>query len=77
MLTSNYINRAARLLDQVGELRPGYLHDGSSPLEGAVEPCHSVGGGKCAQPATKKKFVRVNVTFQVDSSTGEVRAVRK
>jgi len=78
MLTRREINRVARLMDQVGELRPGFLQDGTSNLEGAVEPCHSVGiMGKSSKNGSPKKTVRLHVSFETDEATGEIRVVRR
>lgn len=78
MLTHAYINKVARLMDQIGELRPGFLQDAATPLEGSMEPCSSV-GGKRAQVRSSKgiRSVRVWVAFETDEATGEIRAVQK
>lgn len=76
MLTRREINKVARLMDQVGELRPGFLHDGASNLEGAVEPCHPVAANtKSKRP--KRNVVRMRVVFETDPATGEVRVIRR
>ena len=80
MLTQSYINKVARLMDQIGELRPGFLQDSASSLEGSVVPCQSIGAKHSSREVASKnamKSVRVEVVFETDESTGEVRAVQK
>lgn len=77
MLTQSYINKISRLMDQVGELRPGFLHDGATPLEGSAEPCSSTGRNRRAKRNANGKTVQVNVVFETDKSTGEIRTVLK
>jgi hypothetical protein len=77
MLSRNYINKVARITSQIGELRPGFLQDEATPLEGAVEPCYSVGRKGRAKKLAGRRPVKVDVEFETDESTGEIRTVLK
>lgn len=78
MLTRKFILKVTRLLDQTGEPRPGFLHDGSSNLggQGTSPELHTVkkarkeksGGGRC---------VTVRLSYETDSVTDEPRLVQK
>lgn len=71
MLPLKYIKKAARLQQQLGEIRPGFLHDNTSAIEGpnnahnAPSPRPSSKGGK-----------HVIVHFEL-STSGEKRMIRK
>ena len=79
MLTHEQIKQAARLMQQVGELRPGFLKDDTSALEG---PEPRAGGTRGARPAklgktSRKtgKTLKVRLVFHEDSETGDVQIV--
>jgi len=80
MLTRKQIKKASRLQQQVGELRPGYLKDGTSNFEGPASTKHS----SCALPKSKSRGktggrsakVKVLLAFQEDPNTGEIRIVQ-
>jgi len=78
MLTLNYILKMARLNDQMGELRPGFLLDGKSGLRGpwdtqepSVKHMRSGGRGKASMGG---KYRLVN---KLDPKTGDVRIVQE
>ena len=76
MLTRAYINRVARLMDQIGELRPGFLQDAASGIEGAAEPCHSVSSER-KSTRKNKRVVRLRVGIGSKASNDKPRAARK
>jgi outer membrane protein assembly factor BamD (BamD/ComL family) len=76
MLTRKQILKVTRLLDQTGEARSGFLHDGQANLRGqntstarsafpGVRPRHK------KTPAEKRVVVRLS--YQSDPKTGEPR----
>lgn len=79
MLTEDEIREVARLHDQVGELRPGYLHDGDACLEGP----HTMPkfGKKSAKTPRRRSSTavtaRVTIAFEEDSKTKELRLIQK
>jgi hypothetical protein len=81
MLTHKQIQKVARLMDQVGELRPGFVHDSDANLDGAVSACQAAVTSRRPRShkrkATGRTSVRVRTVFETDSETGEVRAVQK
>jgi hypothetical protein len=80
MLTQKQIQKVARLMEQVGELRPGFVHDSDANLDGAVSACQPkviVRKRKTANKNTKRKTVRVRVVYETDAETGEERLVQK
>jgi hypothetical protein len=76
MLTRAYINKVARLMDQIGELRPGFLQDSASRLEGATEPCYPASSGRKSS-GKNRKIVRLRVGLGARPSTRKARAARK
>ena len=78
MLTERFIEKVARLTEHFGEVRPGILQDSASPFEGSAVPCHAVGReGRRTASRSSGRAVRVNVVFETDAATGEIRAVQK
>jgi hypothetical protein len=75
MLTRAYIKKVARLRDQIGELRPGFLQDAASGIEGAPEPFRPVvSENKVA--LTDKTVARVRVGVE-SQSIEKARVARK
>ncbi len=80
MLTRKQIRKVARLMDQVGELRPGFLHDADASLDGASSACHAAMPSRRrprGKTAPSSKVVRVRAEFETDKDTGEVQVVQK
>lgn len=79
MLTHSRIRKAAKLMQQVGELRPGFLKEEASAIEGpfaqpgAVSPPNRRSG-----VATRRKGrrLRVRLVFREDTETGEVQIIK-
>ena len=72
MLTLQEILKAGRMLEQTGEPRPGYLHDGADNFEGQ---------GVVAQGAMVSKdndqTVSITLDYEVDEENGDLRIVQK
>jgi len=80
MLTQKQIRKVARLMDQVGELRPGFVRDSDASLDGPVSACQAAVSPRRRRPLKKTllgKSVRVRTVFETDAETGEVRVVQK
>jgi len=82
MLTHAQIKKELRLQHQVGELRPGYLKDGTSNLEGPacarrLLPAPPQTRKKLVTKAPRSKTVKVEVTFDRDPQTQEMRLVQR
>ncbi len=80
MLTLAYIMKVARLLDQTGEPRPGYLHDDKSNLAGQTVPIRD--GILARKRSSRSKHARVKTTkialeYDLDGKTGDLRLARK
>lgn len=81
MLPLKYVLKVARLMDQTGEPRPGFLHDERDNLIGenpAVEgsALRDGGAGHSGQQGTDD-LVEVSLGYEVDSRTGDLRIVQK
>lgn len=83
MLTKDEILKAARLMNQVGELRPGFLNDGAANI-GGPDASHNSNSALRQSRATNRsrirstgKRVKVCLAFQEDPETGEIRIVQK
>ena len=82
MLTEDQIIEAGRLENQVGEPRPGFLHDEAAALVGPALP-------RDASPAFGKVHadtgsnegtsitIEVTMKFEEDPDTGELRLIQK
>ena len=72
MLTLQEILKASRMLEQTGEPRPGYLHDGADNLEGQ---------GTVAQGALvsdgEDMPVTITLGYEIDEENGDLRIVQK
>ena len=87
MLTRQQIAKAARLMDQVGDLRPGFLLDGTRGVDGPTPVYGSVSSGAPIEPLsrTKKKVksahrsgsVKFSIELEKDPVSGEVRITLK
>lgn len=82
MLPLEDILKVAKLLDQTGESRPGFLHDEKANLEGngsGAESCMlSVGEGHTAAAHKRcEKAITVTLEYSEDPTTGDVRIVQK
>jgi hypothetical protein len=66
MLTLKQIFKAARLMHQVGELRPGFLHKDSANIEGPCRPQYP--RTKTTQKSKKKKL---SIIVKKDPISGE------
>lgn len=79
MLTAKYISKVARLLDQTGEPRPGFLHDGTANLSGESAISESVLAPKRKRAKQKKRSKSISITlvYEEDPRTGEPRLVQK
>ena len=82
MLPLKYVLKVARLMDQAGEPRPGFLHDerdnleGESPtVEGSALQEH--GRGHRNRKTKDEISVDVSLAYEVDSRTGDLRIVQK
>lgn len=82
MLTHRRMRKAARLMQQVGELRPGFIKEDEASLEGPV----AHGGAFAVSDSSSAvdspvsgtgRTVRVKLVFQQDQNTGEVQIVRR
>lgn len=76
MLTRAYINKVARLMDQIGELRPGFLQDTASGLEGAAEPVRSVFSERKTSRKSKR-VVRLKIGVGARPTRKKTRAALK
>ena len=81
MLTLEYILKIARLRDQMGDLRPGFIHDQKSNLKGphdsepvAPPPVRYVRSGKVSRGSMKPKY---RLVHKVDPTSGDVRIVQQ
>lgn len=82
MLTRKQISKIARLREQVGELRPGFLHDGAASFEGPTSDHY-----KRAQTSPKRSrrksgkkgaaSVHIKLEYERDPETGETRIIQK
>jgi hypothetical protein len=80
MLTQKQIRKVARLMEQVGELRPGFVRDSDANLDGAVSACQPKAVVRRRKPTSKStsgKTVSVRVVYETDVETGEERLVQK
>jgi hypothetical protein len=81
MLTRKEISEVARLREQVGELRPGFLHDGAASFEGPASDHHTHARtspkGSRRRSGKERGAVRIKLEYQRDSETGEMRIVQK
>ena len=82
MLPLKYVLKVARLMDQTGEPRPGFLHDERDNLQGespAVEgsALHEHGRGRRNRKIKDEISVDVSLAYEVDSRTGDLRIVQK
>ncbi len=82
MLTREYILKVARLLDQTGEPRPGFLHDEKPNLEGQGSAVESPALEERSAAKTKKrgkKGIRIKLTldYEEDPKSGDVRIVQR
>ena len=82
MLTLEYILKVARLLDQTGEPRAGFLLDEASNIEGY----HSQGdAGVLTVPNEAERIsaigdedvIALDLAYEVDEQTGDLRLVQK
>jgi hypothetical protein len=70
-------------MGQVGDLRPGFLHDDSSSLQGPVTPRHlrsafrSTTDGSEAEGPLAPGTVTVKLRKERDPNTGEIRFVQE
>ena len=74
MLTIKQIRKISRLLEQTGESRPGFLHDGADNLEGPAL-CNTFIRDL---PATSPNEVSCRIQgteYIVDNETGDLRLV--
>ena len=78
MLSLPFILEVARLLDQTGEPRPGFLHDEKANLEGQLAPSEL---GVCSMSRLVSlrptNVIRVAFEYVVDPKTGGLRIQRK
>lgn len=82
MLTHEQICKAAKLMQQVGELRSGFIKEEASAIEGPV-----LYGGAFAvskkdisrekESGDSKQKVKINLVFQKDPETGEMMIVKR
>lgn len=84
MLTRKYVRKVARLLDQTGEPRPGFLRDEKANLEGlgsAVEsPALQHGNARSTKKTAgkkKTKAIRIKLDYEEDSECGDLRIVKR
>jgi len=81
MLTHAQIKKVSRLQHQVGELRPGFLKDGTANLEGPANAgrlspaMHRARGGLGTKAHLSRK-IKVAVTFERDPQSGEMQLVQ-
>lgn len=81
MLTLNYVLKVARLLDQTGEPRPGFLHDEKANLRGqdagrANDYADSVEADARDQGGARTG-TNVVLEYEEDPLTGDVRIVQR
>ncbi len=82
MLSLKDILKVGRLLDQTGEPRPGFLHDGTDNLEGqgkSVQTGAQLINTGSAEPedGVETKSVKLSLEYEEDPKTGEVRVVQR
>ena len=82
MLTLEQKLKAARLMSQVGDPRPGHFREDDSCLIGptpiqAPGTNHSVGGTPESREANGAKDVDIYVDYERDQVTGEVFVVQR
>ena len=73
MLTRKQLIKSARLMSQVGELRPGFLHDDEGNFEGPIRKKV----GSSSRPKGTSRQVKISLSLGEDPITGEVRLRRK
>jgi hypothetical protein len=79
MLTQKEIAEVARLREQVGDLRPGFLQDGAGRLAGPTPAHASPAAAKRRKRRTRSASgsARVNFRYEVDRKTGGMHIVSK
>ena len=83
MLTLEYVLKIARLLDQTGEPRPGYLHDEQSNLEGYgissedLTDLSAADGDSSEEGDNGDDSISVSLDYEVDPKSGYLRIIQK
>jgi hypothetical protein len=75
MLTLEQILKAARLMSQVGDPRPGYLRDDDSNLIGPIPTQRSF--TNTPQMTNGAQEIDLTVEYEKDPNTGEVFVVQR
>ena len=76
MLTHKGIMRALRLMEQVGELRPGFLEDGATELRGPKPASVSTMSANTRTRSNRKK-VTIDLSLEKDDKTGGIHIVQR
>ncbi len=76
------ISKAARLMNQTGELRPGYVRDDHAHIEGATPPQDFTARPRVKDGSTKsakgrRRGVHLVFNIEADPITGALRVVQK
>ena len=77
MLTLKQIQKISRLLDQTGETRPGYLHDGTDNLEGCAGTEVREARTRSIPETGSPSFAIGMTSYVFDESTGDMRLILK
>lgn len=81
MLTLSYVFKNARLLEQTGEPRPGFLVDGTAELKGqqATVELRALSDASNAAASNDQSDLRVRVRFEYaeDQATGKICLIQK
>ncbi len=76
MLTHKGRMRAFRLMDQVGELRPGFLEDGTTEFRGP-KPVTVSNTSSNTRRRSKRKKVTIDLSLKKDATRGDIHIVQQ